>query len=363
MMDAFRSSRRAVQALRVAAAAAIALVVSESWHLPHANLAVWTTHMIMSSHTHTTFQKGGERIVGRGAGILLGTLLVSLLGEQKLLALGLEVAGLLAFFYAHFCGRLAYTYQNAGLYLQAMLQLGDRDPSVAWVNGGWMFLAIVVGVAVAYLVSWFTGAERDLSIVPGEGSLLPIRGEPLGRAAQMTATMLLAQYVFFALDMPPDANTYSLFMMSVIPDLQKMRERTGSYVGGILAGVAYAVPSLLLLNRVLHLPMFVALVGLGEFVSSYLAQAKGNIRFVGIEMGQIFPLIMVLPLEKIQTPSMTFYNILALFTFTLIAVVVGWVWVAVGLVPDRPAEPAGRRPREASAPGAASSRAPYSGNR
>jgi hypothetical protein len=319
--------------------------------------------MIMSSHPHTTFQKGIERIVGRGAGILLGTLLVSLLGEQKLLALGLEVAGLLAFFYAHFCGRLAYTYQNAGLYLQAMLQLGDRDPSVAWVNGGWMFLAIVVGVAVADLVSWFTGAERDLSIVPGEGSLLPIRGEPLARAAEVTATMLLAQYVFFALDMPPDANTYTLFMMSVIPDYSRMRERTGSYVAGILAGVAYAVPSLLLLNRVLHLPMFVALVVLGEFIASYLAQSKGNIRFVGVEMGMIFPLMMVLPWDRVQTPYMTLYNIIALFTYTLIAVVIGRAWVAIGLVPDRPGEPGRPSAALASAQGAArsSTRAPRTG--
>jgi hypothetical protein len=83
-----------------------------------------------------------------------------------------------------------------------MLQIGDGDPSAAWVNGGWMFLAIVVGVVVADLVSWITYAERDLSIVEGEGSLLPIRAEPLGRAAQLTVTMLLAQYVFFALDMP-----------------------------------------------------------------------------------------------------------------------------------------------------------------
>jgi hypothetical protein len=88
--------------------------------------------------------------------------------------------------------------------------------------------------------------------------------------------------------------------------------------------------------------MFVALVGLGEFLASYLAQSKGNIKFVGTEMGTIFPLIMVLPCDKIQTPSQTFYNIIALFTFTLIAVVVGWVWVAVGLVSDRPSEPAGR---------------------
>jgi hypothetical protein len=326
---------RVVQALRVAAAAAIALLVSEWWHLPHTNLAVWTTHMVMSSHPHTTFQKGVERIVGRGAGILLGTLIVSFFGEQKLLALGLEVAGLLALFYAHFCGRLAYTYQNAGLYLQAMLQIGDGDPSGAWVNGGWLFLAIVVGVVVASLVSWITGAERDLSIVPGAGSLLPIRGEPLGRAAQMTVTMLLAQYVFFALDLPPDANTFSLYMMSVIPDLQKMQERTGHYVGGILAGVAYAIPALLLLNRVLHLPMFVALVALGEFLASYLAQSPGNLKFVGVEMGAIFPLVMILPCDKIETPSLTFYNIIALFTFTLLAVVIGWVWVAVGLVPAR----------------------------
>ena len=47
-----------------------------------------------------------------------------------------------------------------------MLQLGYGDPSVAWVNGGWMFLAIVVGVAVAYLVFWITNADRNLSIVP-----------------------------------------------------------------------------------------------------------------------------------------------------------------------------------------------------
>ena len=138
-----------------------------------------------------------------------------------------------------------------------------------------------------------------------------------------------------------DANTYTLFLISVIPDYPRMRERTGHYVGGILAGVAYAVPSLLLLNRVLHLQMLVALVALGEFVASYLAQSKGNIRFVGIEMGMIFPLLLVLPLDTAQSPYTTLYNIIALFTYTLIAVVVGRAWVALGLEPDRTTEPAG----------------------
>jgi uncharacterized membrane protein YccC len=117
-MNAHRPSHRTVQALRVALAAAIVLAMAEWWHLPNANLAVWTTHVVTSSHSHRTFQKGIERIVGRGAGILLGTLLLSFLGEHKLLLVALEVLSLVGFSYAHFCGCMAYTYQNAGLYLQ-----------------------------------------------------------------------------------------------------------------------------------------------------------------------------------------------------------------------------------------------------
>ncbi len=93
--------------------------------------------------------------------------------------------------------------------------------------------------------------------------------------------------------------------------------------------------------------MLVALVVLGEFVASYLAQSKGNIRFVRTEMGMIFPLMMVIPWDRVQSPYTTLYNIIALFTYTLIAVVVGRAWFALGLVPDRPAETAGRRPHDA----------------
>jgi hypothetical protein len=47
------------------AATTISFNVSEWWHLPHADLVVWTTHMVISSHTHSTSQKGSGRIVGR----------------------------------------------------------------------------------------------------------------------------------------------------------------------------------------------------------------------------------------------------------------------------------------------------------
>ena len=331
---------RVLQALRVSLAAMITLLVAESWHLPHANLAVWTTHMIMTSHPHTTFQKGLERIGGRGAGILLGGLLVGFLGELTPLVLVLEIAGMLGFFYAHFCGRLAYTYLNAGIYLNSMVMLntGPGRLGAAYSEGGWMFLAIVVGVVISYLITWLTFGERDLSIVPGAGRLLPIRGEPLSRAAQMVVTMLGAQYVYFALDMPANSNTYGLFLLSVIPDLHAALTQGRVFRAGFLLASGTSIIAVLLINRVPHLPFLVAIVGFTLFVASYMGQSKSGWGPAGTEFGQIFILLVVIPAPRVDSPAATFYNIVALYAFMGIALLVAYLWVALGFVrPERTA--------------------------
>jgi len=56
-------------ALRSGCAAVIALIIGERLHLPYTNLAVWTTHMVMNQVVFTSFQKGVERVLGRGFGI------------------------------------------------------------------------------------------------------------------------------------------------------------------------------------------------------------------------------------------------------------------------------------------------------
>ena len=325
-----------VQALRVSVAAALTLILAEWWHLPHANLAVWTTHMVMSSYTHSAFQKGVERVVGRAVGIVLGILLVNLVGELTPLVLVLEIAAMIGFFYAYFCGRLAYTYMNAGLYVNAIVMLNTADPSAAYDNGGWMFLAIVIGVVMSYMVLWLTFGESDLSIDPGPGRLWPLRGDNLARAAQMTTTMLLSQYVFFALDMPADSNTFGLFMFSVIPDLQAMIANRRAFLGGFLLPVPTAILSLLLLNRLPHLPLLVALIALAEFLASYMAQGKSRIKSVGSIFGMIYPMLIISPYQNLLSPASTFYNILSLYVFVAIAFVVGALWVTLGLVPERP---------------------------
>ena len=118
-------------ALRVALAATACLVVVELGRLQHGNLAVWTTHMVMSQYTFSIFQKGVERIVGRGLGIVAGLVVVTLFRDAPVVALLVESVLLLAFFYVYFAGRLAYTFLNAGLYVVAMFQIGHANPAAA----------------------------------------------------------------------------------------------------------------------------------------------------------------------------------------------------------------------------------------
>src|SRR5437764_390842 len=87
------------QALRGALAAAACLALAEWWHVGHANLAVWTTHMVTAQYAFTAFQKGVERVLGRGLGILVGLVLLTLCRNAPALALALKLLAMLAFFY------------------------------------------------------------------------------------------------------------------------------------------------------------------------------------------------------------------------------------------------------------------------
>src|SRR5262245_26597946 len=77
-MTADQKTRDATSdALLTAGASAVCLVLAESFGLEHANLAVWTTYLVTAQYPFTRFQKGLERVVGRGLGILAGLVLTT----------------------------------------------------------------------------------------------------------------------------------------------------------------------------------------------------------------------------------------------------------------------------------------------
>src|SRR5260370_14242625 len=106
-------------------------MLAEVFGREHANLAVWTTYLVTVQYAFTRFQKGLERVLGRGLGILAGLVLTTWFRETPLLTLTLIAVLLTTFFYLYFAGRLAYTFLQAGLYLVAMFQIGPAHPSSA----------------------------------------------------------------------------------------------------------------------------------------------------------------------------------------------------------------------------------------
>jgi uncharacterized membrane protein YccC len=314
------------QALRVALAASVCLVVVVAWRLPHGNLAVWTTHMVMSQYAFSIFQKGVERVVGRGLGLLAGLVLVTLFRNAPAVALLVEAALLLAFFYVFFAGRLAYTFLNAGLYLGAIIEIAHADPASAWPVAGELLLAIVLGVVIADLVTWLTGAERDLHIRTGGEALWPLRTDWLSHSAMLVVTTVLAQLTTRWLQLPADAALVSVMLLTVTPSIQALLHKGVLRVVGALLGAIWAIGSFLLLTWLPHLPLLVLLLFGGMFVASYVARTGGANSYTGIQMGLVLPLLLVVPAEEVGRITPVVQRLEGVAAALTASILVGSLW-------------------------------------
>src|SRR5262245_12464424 len=242
------------QALLTAGGTVACLFLAEACGLEHANLAVWTTYMVMAQYPFTRFQKGLERVVGRGLGILAGLVLTTWFHDTPLLTLALIAVLLTAFFYVYFAGRLAYTFLNAGLYVVAMFQIGHADPAAALTAAEGLFAAIVLGVVVADVVTWLSGAERDLRIQFGGAPLWPLRGDWLSQSLMLAVTVLLTLLGAHALGIPPGKAAISVLLLTVTPHLQALILKGELRIVGLLLATAWGLGTFLVVGLLPHLP-------------------------------------------------------------------------------------------------------------
>ncbi len=288
-------------ALRSGCAAALSLIVAEHFHLAYANLAVWTTHMVMNQIEFTSFQKGLERVVGRGLGIVVGLVLLTIFRNSMYLGFAFECLALMVFFYVFFSKRLSYTFLNAGLYVAVIMHIGRASPQSAAPEGWQMFVAVVVGVIVADLVMWLTRAEHDISIQAGGDALFPLDGNRLGQCAMLVATVAVSQLTVTYFDLPKSATLVSVMVLTVVPDLHQLLRKGELRLLGALLAMAFALGSLLLLVQMPHFALFVALLFLGSYLATYLARVGGSWAYAGVQMGLVLPMIMVVPADQFGT--------------------------------------------------------------
>jgi uncharacterized membrane protein YccC len=283
------------KALLTAVAVVVSFLFAEWFNLEHANLAVWTTYMVTIQYTFTRFQKGLERVVGRGLGILAGLVLTTWFNETSLLALGLIASVLTACFYIYFAGRLAYTFLNAGLYVVAMFHIGHAEPAAPLPQAKELFAAVVLGVVSADLVTWLAGAERDLAIRLGEAPLWPIRMDWLSQSLMLVVTVLLTEFAAGVLGLPAEKAAISVLLLTVAPHIQALILKGELRIAGLILAAAWAMVTFLLVSLLPYLPLLAALVFLGQFLAGYLTQVAGQYAYAGIQMGIVLPLTVVVP--------------------------------------------------------------------
>jgi uncharacterized membrane protein YccC len=282
-------------ALLTAAATAICLVIALALGLEHANLAVWTTFMVLVQFPFSRFQKGLERVVGRGLGILAGLVLTTWFNDAFLLVVTLQIVLLVTFFYLFFAGRLAYTFLNAGLYLVAVFHIGHANPAAVVSVAKELFAAIVLGVVGATMVTWLVGAEHDLHIHTGEAPLLPIRSDWLSQSLMLAFTVLLTLLSAHLLGLPPDKAAISVLLLTVSPHMQALILKGELRIAGLVLATAWSLMTFLIVGVLPFLPLFVILLFLGVFTAAYLARIAGKYSYMGVQMGLVLPLVTVAP--------------------------------------------------------------------
>jgi uncharacterized membrane protein YccC len=313
-------------ALLTAVATVVCLVLAEGFGLEHANLAVWTTYMVMAQYTFTRFQKGLERVVGRGLGILAGLVLTTWFHDTALLTLGLIMVLLTAFFYVYFAGRLAYTFLNAGLYLVAMFQIGHANPAAAVTAAEGLFVAVVLGVVVADVVTWVSGAERDLGIRFGDAPLWPLRGDWLSQSLMLAVTVLLTVLGAHAIDLPPEKAAISVLLLTVSPDLQALILKGELRIAGLLLATAWALGTFLVVGLLPHFPLLAALLFLGQFVADYLTRTAGKYAYAGLQMGLVLPMVVVAPRSDFGSITPAVQRLEGILLGVVASVVVAGLW-------------------------------------
>jgi uncharacterized membrane protein YccC len=331
-----------VAAMRDALAAALCLILVEWWQLSQSNLAVWTTHMVLAQYTFTAFQKGIERVVGRGLGIVLGWALLALVPNAFLLRLLLEGVLLFPLFYIYFSGRLAYTFLNAGLYLAVIAQVGQTEPASIVTLGKELFLAVLVGVIVADLVMWLTAGESDLRIQPGGEPLFPIRADWVNHALMLIVAVLLTRAACSWLELPTSKAIVSVMMLTVAPDLQSSLRKGELRLVGALLATLWATAGYLLLGQSPHFAVLVIVLFLGTFVAAYLARMGGTYSYAGLQMGLVLPLILVIPPPEYGSFSGAAQRLEGIAVAIGSSLVVGALWPWSTQLPAPPDSPAAR---------------------
>jgi uncharacterized membrane protein YgaE (UPF0421/DUF939 family) len=242
----------------------------------------------------TAFQKGVERITGRVLGVFYGLILTLFLRDAPFLFLALMLFGQIVFFYVYASGRLAYAALMGGLFLGVVCAIGLAAPETVTTYARDLIIQVVLGVAMAFFVNWFSGAERILTIETGQGSLWPPRLDWLNISAIVSTGQIVTMFVTVWLELPVLPTMISAGILGITAMTPQAMEQKGIQRAlGAILGAAYATAALVLIS---YMPYFLLLFLLnfaGMFLAAYWTKASVKHSYAFLQMGMVMPMVLI----------------------------------------------------------------------
>jgi uncharacterized membrane protein YccC len=288
-------NRSAVGAgLRNAVACTICLAVTELWHLEMGFMSLISAHLIITQYTYSAFQKGVERIAGRVGAVVYGLGLVVFFRDSPAVYLALLVVEQLAVYYVYASGRLSYVALQMGAFTAILAATGmTSTPDAVVPLARDMILQIVLGVSVANLVNWVSGAERTLAIQTGEGRLLPLRPDWFSQGGKITCSTLLAIFTALYWNLPPLSTVVSAVILGgthALPELWAKGAQRG--LAPVIA-FGYGLAAVVTLAHVPRLPLLFLFTFLVQFASAYYTKASTRYSYAALQTGLAAPMVLI----------------------------------------------------------------------
>jgi uncharacterized membrane protein YccC len=313
--------------LRVASASMICLLVTELFHLQQAALGVYTAHLVMVLFPISSFQKGVERFLGRGLGLLYGLILVSTCLDVPLLFLTLVMLGQIISCYIYLSGRLAYAALMAALFVGVMAGFGLTAPATTLPYFWHAIVQLLLGEAAAFFINWITGAERTVSLIVAGEKLFPLRADWLNICFMLSVSQLTTLFATLLLDLPITPTMISALIIGITAGSaeavwHKARQRAlGAWLGG-----GYAFAAILLLRLIPFFNLFLVLVFFAMFLAAYGARTSAANSYVYLQMGLVAPLVLVGPTGDIGSITLAIQRLVGVWVGLLIAQAVSLAW-------------------------------------
>jgi uncharacterized membrane protein YccC len=215
------------------------------------------------------------------------------------------------------------------LFIAVVGMIGQTDPNHLATDAAEILTAITLGVVVAILLNWLTAAEHDLGFQPGGSPLFPIRADWLNYSLRLTVSVILTRRLTLWFLLPTSPSVVSVMFLSTALNRDALLLKGEQRLIGAFLGGGAALLAFLVLAHVPHFPILLILVFLGMFAASYYHRAVPPHAYIGLQMGLVFPMVLIVPPTEFGSMTVVFERLIGVFIALGTTLAIDEVWPEV----------------------------------